>query len=122
VIHINSSFDAAVRSLEKHCGEVLWITKKEKSVGRVSSVDVDEVQLSLEGVSVRDSGYTDEDDYVAPREVILQGRGEITSKKGKFPLPQGAYEIPVLGKVTAIEESGELKIATERALYTIRYQ
>lgn len=118
---MNDSYQAAAQTLRGHRGEVIWITKRELPSGGTVPFDADKVRLYLDDVTVRDSGYEDRDDYVARQELILHGTGEIASKSGNNPLPQAAYEIPLVGQVKAREKQGGLIIETERAIYNIEF-
>src|SRR5690554_3076734 len=111
----------ATKVLQRCRGDILLIKKREKQVGGNKSMDYDYVQLHLEKVSLRNSDYTDADDYVAEQELVLHGSGHVHSSKGNFPLPQNAYEIPLVGDFNVKENPAGIDLSTERAVYTIRY-
>lgn len=73
--------------------------------------------LHLDDVLVRRTNHPD--DYVADEELVLKGHGTTYTEEGNVPLPQDAYEIPLLGDITIQQEQDGLKVHTDRAVYTI---
>lgn len=121
VIRIDNDLNLAVRHLSSHIGKAVSVTKQEIQIGSSKVADTDHIVLRLDNVTVRRSGYTDSDDYVARQELILHGQGSIHDRVGSSPLPQNAYEIPLVGHFTAKPTQDGLDIETERALYQINY-
>ena len=113
-------YEQASHWLTQNIGKPLVIKKWEKQVGGKSTAGLDKVELVLERVSIREADHVDLDSYVAPRELILHGRGQIYSEEGHFPLPQGALEIPLTGKIMTRDTSLGLEIETERGIYSIK--
>ncbi|KAF6550435.1 MULTISPECIES: hypothetical protein [unclassified Bacillus (in: firmicutes)] len=90
--------------LQKQIGQTLDIRKGELTDSRNEISDMDQIMLHLDDVLVRRTNHPD--DYVADEE-------------GNVPLPQDAYEIPLLGDITIQKEQDGLKVHTDRAVYTI---
>lgn len=103
--------------LESQKTQTLLITKEELATGKNEVVDQDRVQLLLNKIDVRKINRHDEDGYLADDELILYGEGHIHSDKGEMELPQGVYEIPLYGEITAYSENNEMKVETEKANY-----
>lgn len=112
----------AAEILERHRGESISITKRELAIGSQKPYDSDYVTLNLEKISIRDSKYTDSDDYVAQRELVLHGEGNLSGKGRNSPLPQEAYEIPIVGEFEVQETGAGIDIQTAKAQYSIKYQ
>jgi hypothetical protein len=105
--------------LEAQKGRTLIIQKGELSIGKQDIIDVDQVQLHLDAISIRNIERHDPDDYLADQELILHGSGKIGSDQGEVDLPQNIYEIPIHGEITTTRENNGVKVKTERAIYTI---
>lgn len=121
MIILVNELNHAADILQRHLGKAISITKRELAIGTRAPYDEDLVNLHLEDISIRESGYTDSDDYVAHQELILHGPGTVSTGSRDSPLPQNAYEIPLRGKFALGETSSGLDIETERALYRIRF-
>jgi hypothetical protein len=117
---MSRDYEQANQWLTQNIGKPLVISKREKQIGGNKISTEDKIKIMLERVSVRDADYVDSDNYVAPRELILHGRGQILSTEGHFPLPQRAFEIPLTGDVVAKDSSLGLEIETDRTVYSIR--
>lgn len=107
--------------LQRHLGKTVSIAKHELAIGSQTPYDVDYVNLHLEDISIRDSGYTDADDYVARQELILHGPGTISRGAEGSPLPQNVYEIPLRGRLVLRDTPSGLDIETDRAQYNIKF-
>lgn len=118
---MDNEVNHAAEILQRHLGQAISIAKRELAIGSREPSNVDYVNLHLEGISIRDSKYTDSDDYVAHQELILHGLGTVSTRTGDYPLPQNAYEIPLRGKFALGETSSGLDIETERAQYKIEF-
>lgn len=113
-----NNYDQAAQWLQEHIGQQLEIVKSEKAIGSNMITDHDKVKIVVDKVSTRESDYKDLDGYVAARELILHGQGQIYTKEGLFPLPQSAFEIPLTGAVRAIATDHSLEIDTEATHYS----
>ncbi len=58
---------------------------------------MDQIVLHLQKVAIRSTNHPD--DYVAKEELVLEGEGTTFTEDGNVPLPQNAYEIPLLGDI-----------------------
>ncbi|XRJ18265.1 hypothetical protein P5660_15530 [Bacillus velezensis] len=103
--------------LQKQIGQTLDIRKGELTDSRNEISDIDRIMLHLDDVLVRRTNHPD--DYVADEELVLKGHGTTYTEEGNVPLPQDAYEIPLLGDITIQQEQDGLKVHTDRAVYTI---
>jgi hypothetical protein len=108
--------------LEAQTGKTVSIQKGEFAIGKAEIIDRDEVEIRLDKVLVKSIEQPDPDDYLANKEVILHGQGNIQSDMGKVGLPQDVYEISLSGKVTAHKVDNGYRIQTERAVYSIHTQ
>jgi hypothetical protein len=106
--------------LDTQTGNTLHITKEERAIGKHEVSDLDQVHIQLHKVAVKHIERTDTDHYLADQEIILHGQGKIQSDKGDMELPQGVYEIPLYGKVSARKAQDGFQVETERAFYSIQ--
>ncbi|MCD1261290.1 hypothetical protein B5M42_021045 [Paenibacillus athensensis] len=101
--------------LQGQVGRVLYIRKGEQR-------DMDRIGIRLQRVELR---HREEpvDAYESAHELILHGQGwtETQGEAGpvKSPLPEEVFEIPLLGRCTAVETETGLELATGRACYWI---
>lgn len=109
----NKSVEFLVNELNDWVGSEITIEKKERN-------DIDKNKLALEGVEIVKQ-IEDEDDYVDPFTIQLQGNGTVFQKGGKsIKLPLSSYELP-LRELHSIEASEEfLTIKTDRATYVLK--
>ncbi|AWM17026.1 hypothetical protein MOB40_07545 [Bacillus inaquosorum] len=105
--------------LESKVGQTLDIRKGELNHDEEVS-DLDQIVLHLQKVGIRSTNHPD--DYVAKEELVLEGEGTTYTEDGDVPLPQNAYEIPLLGDIHIHQENEGLKVVTDRAVYTIDVQ
>ncbi|MCY7756900.1 hypothetical protein [Bacillus inaquosorum] len=105
--------------LESKVGQTLDIRKGELTHDEEVS-DLDQIVLHLQKVGIRSTNHPD--DYVAKEELVLEGEGTTYTEDGDVPLPQNAYEIPLLGDIHIHQENEGLKVVTDRAVYTIDVQ
>ncbi len=106
--------------LQEIKGSTVFIKKEELSTGLNEVMDTDEVKLSLEGVTLRESMDEHIDDYLENQELILQGTGSIKSDNGEAQIPNDMYEIPLAGAVSVTKEGDSIKVETEKAAYTFK--
>lgn len=106
--------------LQEIKGKTVFIKKEELSTGLNEVMDTDEVKLSLEGVTLRESMDEHIDDYLENQELILQGTGSIKSDNGEAQIPNDMYEIPLAGPVSVTKEGESMKVETEKATYTFK--
>lgn len=105
--------------LDAQKGRSLFIRKEELPIGNQGIKDIDEVQLLLDNISMRQIEREDPDNYLANHELLLHGQGIIQSDRGEMPIPQNVYEIPLFGSFVTRNAQNELYIETEKAIYTI---
>ncbi|KXZ15048.1 hypothetical protein AXI59_04120 [Bacillus nakamurai] len=103
--------------LKQQIGQTLDIRKGELTDSQNEISDLDQIMLHLDDVLVRKTNHPD--DYVAEEELVLKGQGTTYTEEGNVPLPQDAYEIPLLGDIKIQQEHDGLKVHTDRAVYTI---
>lgn len=108
--------------LDAQKGRSLFIRKEELPIGNQGIKDIDEVQLQLDNISMRQIERQDPDNYLANYELLLHGQGIIQSDRGEMPIPQNVYEIPLFGSFVTRNAQNELYIETEKAIYTIHLQ
>lgn len=101
--------------LQKQIGQTLDIRKGELTDSRNEISDMHQIMLHLDDVLVRRTNHPD--DYVADEELVLKGHGTTYTEEGNVPLPQDAYEIPLLGDITIQKEQDGLKVHTDGRLY-----
>ncbi|MBL4968616.1 hypothetical protein [Bacillus halotolerans] len=106
--------------LRERIGQTLDIRKGELTNNQDEISDLDQIVLHLQKVGIRSANHPD--DYVANDELVLEGEGTTFTEDGDVPLPQNAYEIPLLGDIHIHQENGGLKVLTDRAVYTIDVQ
>jgi|GEM_PF-3493537 len=101
--------------LQTQIGKVLYIRKSEQR-------DMDRIELKLQRVELRRRGET-ADAYEGETSLILHGAGWTEAEEGvgtaKRILPEASFEIPLVGRCTAVENENGLELATERACYWI---
>jgi hypothetical protein len=119
---MQQSFDQVVNWLDSQVGKTVVLTKKELSIGKNEVSDLDQVQLQLEKVSMRQLERKDPDNYLAEQTLMLHGNGSIQGGTKAERIPQGVYEIPLYGSIAAQQADDGMQIATERAIYNIRFQ
>ncbi|UFT99454.1 hypothetical protein KO561_00150 [Radiobacillus kanasensis] len=104
-------------------GQTVRIHKGELATGSEEKiVDIDRVNMELQGITIRGTDQHDIDGYVEGKELILHGEGTIRGKSNEsdVELPLGAYEIPFGSELMAFRDEKGLNIETEKALYKIR--
>ncbi|MED4812162.1 hypothetical protein [Bacillus atrophaeus] len=106
--------------LKAQIGQTLVIRKGELTNNQDEISDLDQIVLHLNEVAIRSTKHPD--DYVANDELVLEGKGTTFTEEGNVPLPENAYEIPLSGSIHIHQENGELKVLTDRAVYTIDIQ
>ncbi|WP_096188856.1 hypothetical protein [Evansella halocellulosilytica] len=119
---MNQSIQQLTTWLENNKQHTLQISKQERSTGKLEMIDEDQIQLFLQGISVRKIERHDRDDYLADQELILQGDGQIQSERGYVALPQSVFEIPLIGDISITEQQNSMIIDTEKAIYEIKIQ
>jgi hypothetical protein len=109
----NKSIEFLLNELNDWIGSEITIEKKERD-------DFDINKLDLNGVEIVRQ-LEDEDDYVDPFTIQLQGNGTVYQKDGKSSkLPLDSYELPI-HELHSIEASSEfLTIKTDRATYVLK--
>ena len=109
----NKSIEFLLNELNQWVGSDITIEKKERD-------DLDTNKLALSGVEIVRQ-LEDEDDYVDPYTIQLQGHGTVYQKDGRSSkLPLDSYELP-LHELHSIEASNEfLTIKTDRATYVLK--
>ncbi|MDQ1912181.1 hypothetical protein RAC89_17480 [Paenibacillus sp. GD4] len=93
-------------------GETLLIEKRETD-------DTDLTRVELKDVSYTDHFQNQTDEYLAKEKLILLGSGTVLNSAEQPPLPDEAYEIPLLGDWEGSLQGEALHITTERATYHI---
>ncbi len=109
----NKSIEFLLKELNGWVGSDITIEKEELN-------DLDRNTIALSGVEIVKQ-LEDEDDYVDPYTIQLQGHGSVIKEdRSSVKLPLDSYELP-LHELVAVEASAELlTIKTDRATYTIK--
>ncbi|MCT8137906.1 hypothetical protein H1D32_09150 [Anaerobacillus sp. CMMVII] len=108
----NKSIEFLLKELNHWVGSEITIEKQERN-------DIDENKLALTGVEVVKQ-LEDEDDYVDPFTIQLQGKGSVLQSGKTTRLPLNSYELPI-HELHSIEASNEfLTIKTDRATYVLK--
>lgn len=109
----NKSIEYLLQQLNGWVGSTITIEKLERN-------DLDMNKISLKGVEIVRQ-LEDEDDYVDPYTIQLQGHGNVNQENGhKYKLPLDSYELPIR-ELLSVEASAELlTIKTDRATYTLK--
>ncbi|HJV47124.1 MAG TPA: hypothetical protein VJ824_15505 [Bacillota bacterium] len=95
----------------KHCPTFL-VSKEENG-------DLDQVQMNIQGITLKGAERVDPDGYVAAQALLLHGQGSFVNGG---ELPQNVYEIPLLGTWITQDKGNRMQIETQRAVYTIQTQ
>lgn len=111
--YTNAKINYLLKELNNWVGSEITIEKEERE-------DLDKNKIKLENVEIVKQ-IENEDDYVDPYSIELQGKGTVIDKSGKsLKLPLDSYELP-LHELHSIEASTEfLTVKTDRATYTLK--
>ncbi|OIJ12742.1 hypothetical protein BKP35_09165 [Anaerobacillus arseniciselenatis] len=109
----NSKIKFLLQELNDWVGSEITIEKEERN-------DLDKNTLSLENVEIVKQ-VENEDDYVDPYSIELQGKGTVIQDGRKSTkLPLDSYELP-LHELHSVEASSELlTVKTDRATYKLK--
>lgn len=110
----------AISWLEAHAGSKIRIQKEELAIGTWRRTDIDHIQLQLERVEIQHNRQAEIDDYIASHEICLHGSGTIQVDQGEVELPHNMYEIPLHGRLRTTSKEKQLRIETDKAVYTIQ--
>lgn len=111
--YTNKSIELLLHQLDDWVGAEITIEKQEQG-------DIDKNKLKLQGVEIIRQ-LEDEDDYVDPYSIQLNGSGTVYQKNGKTSkLPLDSYQLPI-HQFHSVEASNELlTVKTDRATYILK--
>ncbi len=109
----NKSIEFILHELTQWIGSEITIEKKERG-------DFDKNKLSLSGVEIVKQ-ITNEDDYVDPYTIQLQGKGTVEhEEQNATKLPLNSYELPIR-ELVSVEAANEFVIiTTDRGTYELK--